>query len=226
MTQRAWVFVAALTVCSAYFGQLGNSKDAERAIQQADEILTHFGKHSRQGRRYGIILKKLSKAAVGYLQAVNQKERSSRNITMPELFRLNRPSAAKQAPQIGGILLNPPARQSAAGPSKSPAEEPGFSSGTETYQPSVRWSQSTGTGTPNATSVTPSTPWQVPEHEVCSPASSKHSESLLDLALSFNQMINTPEQGDFVLEGDPRDTFLELDNARDIWDLNWGSTLL
>jgi hypothetical protein len=85
---RAWIFVASLTVCSAHFGRLRDSADTEMAIQQAEEILKHFSRHTKQGKRYGLILKRLSKAARDYVRATEQRERLARNIAMPELFSL------------------------------------------------------------------------------------------------------------------------------------------
>ncbi|KUL82827.1 hypothetical protein ZTR_09615 [Talaromyces verruculosus] len=84
----AWTFVSALTICSAYFGQLGNLNENEYAIQQADEVLKHFTRNSPQARRYSLILTKVSKAALDYVKYLEHKERVARNRLMPELFRL------------------------------------------------------------------------------------------------------------------------------------------
>jgi hypothetical protein len=85
----AWAFVAALTVCSAYFGRLGVVEDYERAIQQVDEILQHFARNSPQARRNSLILKKLSKVALDYVKRLEHKGQAIQDILMPELFRLN-----------------------------------------------------------------------------------------------------------------------------------------
>ncbi|KIA75443.1 hypothetical protein HK57_00087 [Aspergillus ustus] len=60
---RAWTFVSSLTLCSAYFGQLGTAACNEEAIAQARQILDHFALSSPQARRYSGILAKLSDAA-------------------------------------------------------------------------------------------------------------------------------------------------------------------
>lgn len=85
--------MSALTVCSAYFGQLGGLKEMEQAIQQADELLKYYTNHSPQAKRYGLILKKLSKAAIDCLKAMEDRERLMRNIVMPQLFKLNAPGS-------------------------------------------------------------------------------------------------------------------------------------
>jgi hypothetical protein len=66
---RAWTFVSSLTICSAYFGQLGVPESNEQAIAQAREILAHFALSSPQARRYSGILGTLSDAATGHAQA-------------------------------------------------------------------------------------------------------------------------------------------------------------
>ncbi|KAL3496327.1 fungal-specific transcription factor domain-containing protein [Aspergillus germanicus] len=64
----AWTFVSSLTICSAYFGQLGGAESNENAIVQAREILEHFALSSPQARRYSGILGTLSDAATGHTQ--------------------------------------------------------------------------------------------------------------------------------------------------------------
>ncbi|KAL2813394.1 fungal-specific transcription factor domain-containing protein [Aspergillus granulosus] len=59
----AWTFVSSLTICSAYFGQLGIAKSNEEGLTQARQILEHFAVSSPQARRYSGILAKLSDAA-------------------------------------------------------------------------------------------------------------------------------------------------------------------
>ncbi|KAL3456972.1 fungal-specific transcription factor domain-containing protein [Aspergillus heterothallicus] len=59
----AWTFVSSLTICSAYFGQLGVVQANEEAIAQARQMLDHFAVSSPQARRYSGILAKLSDAA-------------------------------------------------------------------------------------------------------------------------------------------------------------------
>ena len=80
--------MASLNIASAHVGRLGNVADNERAYQQAEEILAHFARHTRQGKRYGHILSRLYKAAKDYVTAIERKERRSRNIAMPALFSL------------------------------------------------------------------------------------------------------------------------------------------
>ncbi|KAH8821928.1 hypothetical protein F5884DRAFT_107910 [Xylogone sp. PMI_703] len=91
----AWTFVAALTVCSAYFSRLGDFEECKHAIQQANEVLQHFSRNSLQARQYNIILKKLSRAALDHVKALERKERADRPILMPELFRLNLTTSQK-----------------------------------------------------------------------------------------------------------------------------------
>lgn len=85
------MFVAALTVSSAHFIRLGNSQDTEHALEQAEEILKHFSHRTWQGKRYGLIIKKLSKSAKDYALAMERKERLARKTAMPELFSFNPP---------------------------------------------------------------------------------------------------------------------------------------
>ncbi|KAL2793709.1 fungal-specific transcription factor domain-containing protein [Aspergillus keveii] len=68
----AWTFVSSLTICSAYFGQLGVPESNEQAIAQAREILAHFALSSPQARRYSGILGTLSDAATGHAQATTR----------------------------------------------------------------------------------------------------------------------------------------------------------
>ncbi|CEJ59550.1 hypothetical protein PMG11_08170 [Penicillium brasilianum] len=62
----ARVLVSALTVCAAFFGRLGDSKECELAIHRADQILQHFMESSPQAKHYDATLKNLSKAAFGF----------------------------------------------------------------------------------------------------------------------------------------------------------------
>lgn len=78
--------MAALTLCSAYFGQLGDPAEILKTSEQAEEILTHFAKCSRQGRQYRFILKKLSEDVAEYVKASAIKDRIARNLAMPEIF--------------------------------------------------------------------------------------------------------------------------------------------
>ncbi|KAJ0418645.1 fungal-specific transcription factor domain-containing protein [Aspergillus carlsbadensis] len=59
----AWTFVSSLTICSAYFGQLGGAESNAQALAQARQILDHFAQSSPQARRYSGILGTLSDAA-------------------------------------------------------------------------------------------------------------------------------------------------------------------
>jgi len=83
------VFVASLTICSAHLGRLGYQASNELAIRQAEEILQHFSHHTRQGKRYGDILKKLYKAARVYREAVERRSSGAPTLEMPELFSLS-----------------------------------------------------------------------------------------------------------------------------------------
>ncbi|KAJ5924931.1 hypothetical protein N7454_007570 [Penicillium verhagenii] len=83
---RARVFVSALTVCAAYLGQLGSSKEFELAIHRADQILQQFMKNSPQAKQYDAILKGLSKAAFGFGNQQRQRDSSSCITSMSDLF--------------------------------------------------------------------------------------------------------------------------------------------
>ncbi|KAL2869596.1 transcription factor domain-containing protein [Aspergillus lucknowensis] len=94
----AWTFVSALTVCSAYFGQLGCSESNATAIDQARRILDHFAVSSPQARRYSGILAKLSTAATVH--------HNSRQTDGREVYVSGTPSASQDDPlQEGGSQL-------------------------------------------------------------------------------------------------------------------------
>ena len=80
-------------------------------MQQADELLTYFACHSRQGKRYGLIVKKLTRAAVEYHESLQQRQPNTRSLKMPEIFRLNPPplkfDQLKPAFEIAGRETQP-----------------------------------------------------------------------------------------------------------------------
>jgi hypothetical protein len=77
-----------LTVCAAFLGRLGDSKECELAIHRADQILQHFMKNSPQAKQYDAILKNLSKAAFGFGHHQGQRDSSNRITSMSDLFGL------------------------------------------------------------------------------------------------------------------------------------------
>ncbi|UKZ86516.1 uncharacterized protein TrAFT101_002342 [Trichoderma asperellum] len=84
----AWVFVSALTVCAAYFGRLGDATECELAIYKASEVLQHFMGHSPQAKQYDLILKRLSRVALGCISASGNQLRSNEGLFWSDLFRL------------------------------------------------------------------------------------------------------------------------------------------
>ncbi|KAL2855813.1 fungal-specific transcription factor domain-containing protein [Aspergillus pseudodeflectus] len=86
----AWTFVSSLTICSAYFGQLGASDSNEHAIAQAREILEHFALSSPQARRYRGILGTLSDAAMrGRTRQPSDVERGENSAEMGDMSLLD-----------------------------------------------------------------------------------------------------------------------------------------
>jgi hypothetical protein len=102
----AWVFVAALIICSSHFSRLTSSRDIDSEIQRAQKILEHFARHTSQGKRYGLIIEKLSQAAKDYIQDLEKKDQSSQSMSMPELFSLHRPSAQGAQPNLHADALD------------------------------------------------------------------------------------------------------------------------
>ncbi|KAK6373652.1 hypothetical protein LTS17_008145 [Exophiala oligosperma] len=196
----AWVFVSALTICSAYFGRIGNLCEMEKSIQQADEILAHFSKHSRQGKRYGLILKQLSKAAAGHLQSMKQRERQARSIMMPELFRLNLP-ASKGAPYTSTRTFGQSHERMASNLEEQQALR------SSSFPSSIE-----GMATRQGPSLDDS-------------PSALNNTSLLNLVQSYTDSDNFFATG-YNPDSYPNNLDFNLDEAADIWDLNWGGSLL
>lgn len=84
----AWTFVSALTVCAAYFGRLGDARECELASYRASQILQHFIAHSPQARQYDLILRRLSRVALGCINASEDQLHSNRDLFWFDLFRL------------------------------------------------------------------------------------------------------------------------------------------
>lgn len=85
---RAWTFVSVLTVCAAYFGRLGDARECELATYKASQILQHFIAHSPQAKQYDLILKKLSRVALGCINASEDQLHSNGGLLWFDLFRL------------------------------------------------------------------------------------------------------------------------------------------
>lgn len=84
----AWTFVSALTVCAAYFGRLGDGRECELVIYRASQVLQHFMAHSPQARQYDLILKKLSRVALGCISVSVDQFHGSEGLFWSDLFRL------------------------------------------------------------------------------------------------------------------------------------------
>ncbi|KAL7905440.1 hypothetical protein GGI35DRAFT_471665 [Trichoderma velutinum] len=84
----AWTFVSALTICAAYFGQLGDARECELAIYRANQILQHFMPHSPQAKQYDLILKKLSRVALSCISGTGDQPYDNSNLFWSDLFRL------------------------------------------------------------------------------------------------------------------------------------------
>ncbi|KAL1865802.1 hypothetical protein VTK73DRAFT_5049 [Phialemonium thermophilum] len=84
----AMVFVASLTLCSAYLGRQGSRPAIEQAIRQTETILAHFSAHTRQGKRYGYILRRFYKAAKLHRLSIEKQGRRIPTLEMPQLFSL------------------------------------------------------------------------------------------------------------------------------------------
>jgi len=211
--------VSALTVCSAYFGRIGNFHETERAIQQADEVLTYFSRHSRQGERYGLILKKLTNAAVNYHQSLKRRHSKSRNIRMPEIFRLNIPPSSLVSDSTKNFRETRPQPDERFSYNPEQMQQPSLigDSFTDQYQNTVQSS--------NAMQETQN--HSISQHvETDAAPSVTHSASLLDLAQTFNDMSHIPGFGSLTLPENLEHFHVDLERAGDIWDLDWGDTLL
>lgn len=84
----AWTFVSALTVCSAYFGRLGDARECELASYRASQILQHFIAHSPQAKQYDLILTKLSRVALNYINAPKRQFDGTEDLFWSDIFRL------------------------------------------------------------------------------------------------------------------------------------------
>lgn len=208
----AWVFVAALTVCSAPLSSLGNSGDTDWAIQQAEEILDHFASYTWQGKRYGFIIKKLSKTAKDYAQALEKMRHSSRNTAMPEIFSLNRAVSGKLNDAMGSADLT-------WGLGRKAQYDPrGFSHVTSTYtaeneiQMGETIVSNSGITEPSFWAISPL--WPPANYgsaaDIFQTCKNKHDDSTTD---SF---LTSAIQSSFILDAE-RSSY--------IWGLNWGASL-
>ena len=213
----AWTFVAALTVCSAYFGRLGVLEECERAIQQADEVLRHFARNSPQAKRYGLILEKLSRAAICHVKRIGYREPAPQNKLMPELFRLK--------------------------PTLSPYTNDGTRVSTDTHRPIGCRTLRVPTSQENYPFLSQRLGGQGGSHVIngemargraangvynqANSLAPSERESLLDLALSFHDLNNKPFDTYSDLVGDPvSDTIFDFEKTESIWDLNWEGVIL
>lgn len=209
--------MSALTICSAYFGQLGNLNENEYAIQQADEVLKHFTRNSPQARRYSLILTKVSKAALDYVKYLEHKQRVARNRLMPELFRLK----TAQSENVRDVR---PDESSTSQATVNPTVSSPSTDGPPEFAP---WMGSIGgslrpTETLDATQSILEGENQHPDFLIW-----RDCSSLLDTAHTFNEANNSLLDETFGFEEDYiRDSLLTLENTETIWDLNWGGALI
>lgn len=209
--------MSALTVCSAYFGQLGNLNENEYAIQQADDVLKHFTRNSPQARRYSLILTKVSKAALDYVKYLEHKQRVARNRLMPELFRLNT-AQSENVPDVR------PDRLSTSQATDNPTASSSSTEGPPELAP--RMGSIGGsllpTETLDATQLILEGENQHPDFLIW-----RDSSSLLDTAHTFNEVNNNLLDDSLGFEEDYiQDSLLTLENTETIWDLNWGGALI
>lgn len=214
----AWTFVSALTICSAYFGRLGNLSENEHAIQQADEVLKHFTRNSPQARRYSLILTKLSKAALDYVSHLEHKQRVARNRLMPELFRLNTAQSEKVSNVRPGQSSNSQATNKLTALGPLPEGPPEF-----TFQMgSIR-----GKFLPTETLDTTHLVNEGGNHQHNDLLGGRGTSSLLNTAHTFNEVNNNLLDESLDFEEDYiQDSLLTLENTETIWDLNWGGALI
>lgn len=205
----AWTFVAALTVCSAYFGRLGLPEECEHAIQQADEILDHFVHNSPQAKRYRLILEKLSRAAVDYVKHLEQKNRAANNKLMPEIFRLH--PAQASGSDMGSRVSARSSRP--AGYGWPPAQHSPDNQGSTEEQGVIEPDPVTGgssSGQPDVAQTTRS-----------------EATSLLDLAHAFH-IYNNPslDVNPDLLGEHISESMSDFERTDSIWDLSWGGAML
>lgn len=202
-----------MTVCSAYVGQLGTLKDGEHAIQQADEILSHFKASSPQARRYSLILRKLFGAVLDYVQDLEHRSRNSQSKFIPELFRLNLSRSDNTSVGSQWQTEDP---EPTGHPTRSPSFAEAVSMQTTQVDPELTNQQS----------------WESSDTisgsgGIIEPANTSRTDdgpSLLDLAHTFYE-VNTTWNLDFD-QPPVYDSLLDFENTESIWDLNWGGSLL
>lgn len=217
----AWTFVAALTVCSAYFGRLDGLEDCERAIQLADEILQHFARNSPQARRYRLILEKLSRAALDYVKSLERKEPATKNKLMPELFRLNSNSNSAESACTGK-----------SGPASSGAyrsigqQDKSTLPARRSLYP-VMSEQHEGEGEPSEVNSRELTTRRFSGlYNRGHTSTTSDTTSLLDLAHSFHHLNNPAlDMGSYIPPGELIDSMFDFENTESIWDLSWGGAI-
>lgn len=207
-----------MTICSAYFGRLGVLEEYSHAIQQADEILHHFARNSPQAKRYSLILKKLSRAALDYVKRLeHSKEVIPQNTLIPELFRLD-PTISADASKCTGVSIE--SAQSSKDHNKLSSAYQG------NYSYLSQWQGSEGEALPTSSeSIRPRVYNQTSNQAGASIMS--NSGSLLDLANSFQSLNNM--QLDMYLDppgGSGSKYVFDFENTESLWDLNWEGTIL
>lgn len=184
-------------------------------MQKADDILTYFAKHTRQGRHYDCVLKKLSKAAVDGLEAIKEKERRSCTVRMPDLSKVNnenvlhphcandsRPMDMSSGSEIELESIRP---TSVASHSQIGARK--------TWK-SANDGSAREVGNDNARSH---------RIEPSSTSTEFTSNSLLGMAHYFDNLNESADLED--LSFDFRtDDFIDVQNGEDLWDLNLSAT--
>ena len=213
----AWAFVAALTICSAYFGRLGVLEEYGHVIQQADEILRFFARNSPQAKHYSLILKTLSKATLDYVKHLEHSEQAAQNTLMPELFRLNHTLSTYDS---DGSRASADLFQS----SRDHIKLGSLSTGSYSY---ISQRQASKGALPTTSSGTVRAMISNPMSNQASVSITGDSESLIDLATSFYSLNNT--QLDMYSDlpgGSASEDGCDLENTESLWDLNWAGTIL
>lgn len=196
---------------------MGVVEEYERAIQQVDEILQHFARNSPQARRYSLILKKLSKAALDYVKRLEHKGQATQDILMPELFRLN-PTQSAYSNDGCRVPMNtsPPITNHTKRAPTSYVKYSYFSqSEGNQVEPLAPNSETFGHRKPGGTS------------NQANVSTMGDSESLLDLAYTFHDLSSAPLD----MFPDPEggcinEHFFDFDNTQSIWDVSWGESIL
>ena len=192
-------------------------------MQQADELLTYFACHSRQGKRYGLIVKRLTRVAVEYHHSLQQRQLNTRSLKMPEIFRLNLPPLkVDQLKPVFEINVNDGTYTRTRERSMDGQEE-GRHSVSEGYS-LAREPLDTIQLRDAGRETQPNTVFQNSEGQDISPMLS--SSPLPDPAQASADTGQFFELADLTSLGDLEDFHVDLERAGDIWALDWGDPLL